>query len=175
MPASAIPDPSTATTVPNQWPNGSASSPPVPAPPEPAPLVPPTRTSAARPGPAWAGPQSSRHSRIASVRIALITGFVALIVLVIFIAQNTRPTRVNFLGAHAGLSLAVALLISATAGGLLMAAAGTARITQLRLTMRRLSRRPGNRGGQRARGPRSPIPGIRASRYPAGKSEWSPP
>jgi uncharacterized integral membrane protein len=40
-------------------------------------------------------------------------------------------------GAHLRLSLAVALLLSAIAGALLMAAAGTARITQLRRVMRR--------------------------------------
>ena len=56
---------------------------------------------------------------------------------VIFIIQNTHAVNVSFLGAHPHLSLAVALLIAAIAGALLMAAAGTARITELRQTMRR--------------------------------------
>jgi hypothetical protein len=51
----------------------------------------------------------------------------ARILLVIFIIQNTRAVRISFLGAHASLSYAVALLIAAIAGALLMAAAGTAR------------------------------------------------
>jgi lipopolysaccharide assembly protein A len=65
----------------------------------------------------------------------------ALIVLLIFIIQNTRAVQISFLGAHASLSLAVALLLAAIAGALLMAAAGTARITQLRMGMRRDRRR----------------------------------
>jgi len=59
----------------------------------------------------------------------------------IFIIQNTRAAQISFLGAHATLSLAVALLLAAIAGALLMAAAGTARITQLRMVMRRDRRR----------------------------------
>ncbi|HUZ36331.1 MAG TPA: lipopolysaccharide assembly protein LapA domain-containing protein, partial [Streptosporangiaceae bacterium] len=66
--------------------------------------------------------------------MALIAGIGALILLVIFMIQNTYAVRVSFLGAHVSLSLAVALLIAAIAGALLMAAAGTARITQLRRT-----------------------------------------
>jgi hypothetical protein len=53
----------------------------------------------------------------------------------------------QLLGAHASLSLAFALLLAAIAGALLMAAVGTARITQLRLGMRRDRRR----GGTQAR------------------------
>jgi uncharacterized integral membrane protein len=44
--------------------------------------------------------------------------------------------------AQVRMSLAVALLISVIAAALLMAAAGTARITQLRMVMRRDRRRP---------------------------------
>jgi lipopolysaccharide assembly protein A len=50
--------------------------------------------------------------------------------------------NINFLGAHLRLSLAVALFLAAIAGALLMAAAGTARITQLRRTMRRNRSKP---------------------------------
>jgi uncharacterized integral membrane protein len=71
--------------------------------------------------------------------MGLLAGIVVLILLVIFIAQNAHAVVVTFLGAHASVSLAVALLIAAIAGALVMAAAGTARITQLRRTMRRAS------------------------------------
>ena len=67
----------------------------------------------------------------------MIVGFLALIVLVIFIIQNADAVKISFLGAQGRLSLAVALLIAAIAGALLMAAAGTARITQLPMVMRR--------------------------------------
>jgi uncharacterized integral membrane protein len=72
--------------------------------------------------------------------MALIAGIGALILLVIFIAQNAHAVRITFFGAHAGVSLAAALLVAAVAGALVTVAAGTARITQLRRTMRRTSR-----------------------------------
>jgi uncharacterized integral membrane protein len=72
----------------------------------------------------------------------LIAGAVGLVVVLIFIIQNAHAVNVSFLGAHLRLSLAVALLLAAIAGALLMAAAGTARITQLRRIMRRDRQRP---------------------------------
>lgn len=108
-------------------------------------LPPPSANGSARPPPA---PQRRRRpTRIASIRIGLIAGVGALILLVIFIIQNTHTVHISFLGAHASLSLAVALLIAAIAGALVMAAAGTARITQLRRSMRR-TRKRANPGGQ---------------------------
>jgi uncharacterized integral membrane protein len=76
------------------------------------------------------------------MRTALIAGAVALVVVLIFIIQNTHAVDISFLGAHLHLSLAVALLLAAVAGALVMAAAGTARITQLRRIMRRNRRQP---------------------------------
>ena len=76
------------------------------------------------------------------MRTALIAGAVALVVVLIFIIQNTHAVDISFLGAHLHLSLAVALLFAAIAGALAMAAAGTARITQLRRIMRRNRRNP---------------------------------
>ena len=77
------------------------------------------------------------HTRISGMRTALITGIAVLIVVLIFIIQNAHAVSITFLGAHLQLSLAVALLLAAIAGALIMAAAGTARITELRQTMRR--------------------------------------
>jgi uncharacterized integral membrane protein len=73
--------------------------------------------------------------------MGLIAGIGALILLVIFIVQNTRTVHITFFGAHVSVSLAAALLVAAIAGALVMAAAGTARITQLRRTLRRTKRR----------------------------------
>jgi uncharacterized integral membrane protein len=75
------------------------------------------------------------------LRTGLIVGVAVLIVVLIFIIQNTHAVNISFLGAHLHLSLAVALLLAAIAGALLMAAAGTARITQLRLALRRTRHR----------------------------------
>ena len=70
------------------------------------------------------------------MHIALAAGALALVVVLIFLIQNTSSVSVNFLGAHLNVSLAVAMLLSAVVGALIMAAAGSARITQLRHRMR---------------------------------------
>jgi lipopolysaccharide assembly protein A len=101
-------------------------------------LPPPSANGSAPPPPATApGGRRRLPTRISSMRTGLIVGVLALVVLVIFVIQNARAVQVNFLGADVRLSLAVALLIALIAGALLMAAAGTARITQLRRAMRR--------------------------------------
>ena len=82
------------------------------------------------------------HTRISGMRVGLIAGFAALIVVMIFIIQNAHAVNISFLGAHLRLSLAVALFLAVIAGALIMAAAGTARITQLRRIMRRDRREP---------------------------------
>jgi lipopolysaccharide assembly protein A len=82
------------------------------------------------------------RTRIKGMHAGLIVGAAVLVVVLIFIIQNAHAVDVSFLGAHLRLSLAVALLLAAIAGALLMAAAGTARITQLRRIMRRDRRRP---------------------------------
>jgi putative membrane protein len=77
------------------------------------------------------------HTRISGMRTALIAGIALLILVLIFIIQNAHAVNISFLGAHLHLSLAVALFLAAIVGALIMAAAGTARITQLRQIMRR--------------------------------------
>jgi lipopolysaccharide assembly protein A len=81
-------------------------------------------------------------SRIGTARTAMIAGALVLIVVLIFIIENAHAVTITFFGAHLRISLAVALLLAAIAGALIMAAAGTARITQLRMTMRRNRRAP---------------------------------
>ena len=100
-------------------------------------LPPPSVNGSAPPPPAAPVRRRRLRTSIGSARTALIVGVLALIVLVIFITQNADAVKISFLGAQVRLSLAVALLIAAIAGALLMAAAGTARITQLRMVMHR--------------------------------------
>jgi lipopolysaccharide assembly protein A len=102
-------------------------------------LPPPSVNGSAPPGPpAHAAPRRRGMStRISGMRTALIVGIVALVVVLIFVIQNAHTVSISFFGAHLHLSLAVALLLAAVAGALVMAAAGTARITQLRQIMRR--------------------------------------
>lgn len=70
----------------------------------------------------------------------MIVAAVALVLLVIFLVQNEHSVDVSFLGGHLRVSLAVAMLIGAVAGALIVGAAGTARIGQLRRSARRDSR-----------------------------------
>jgi lipopolysaccharide assembly protein A len=119
-----------ATTLPPASPNGDAPPAPAPAP---------------APTPAQAAPtprRGSLGSRIGTARTALIAGALVLIVVLIFIIENAHAVTITFFGAHLRISLAVALLLAAIAGALIMAAAGTARITQLRMTMRHNRRAP---------------------------------
>jgi uncharacterized integral membrane protein len=71
-------------------------------------------------------------TRAGALWSALIAGFFILILLLIFIAQNTASTPFTFLAWHWSLPLGVAILLAAVVGGLITVAVGTARILQLR-------------------------------------------
>jgi uncharacterized integral membrane protein len=78
-------------------------------------------------------PENAVHfTRAAALWSALIVGFLVLIVLLIFIAQNTEPGTFHFLGWSWSLPLGVALLAAAVLGGLVTTFAGIVRIVQLR-------------------------------------------
>jgi uncharacterized integral membrane protein len=84
-----------------------------------------------------------RQSRTSRFWIWLLVSGVVLVLLVVFIAQNTQSVRLSFLGWSGHLPLAVALLITAAASILMTAVAGTLRILQLRRRVRRERRRQG--------------------------------
>jgi uncharacterized integral membrane protein len=78
-------------------------------------------------------PESAvKFTRAAALWSALITGFVILILLLVFILQNTDSTTIHFFGWEWNLPVGVAILLAAVCGGLLTVAVGTARIVQLR-------------------------------------------
>ncbi len=77
-----------------------------------------------------------RGSRTSGIWAAVVALGLLLVLLIIFIAQNTQPVSVTFLGWTGSTPLAVALLIATTAGLFLAAAAGTLRILQLRRRVR---------------------------------------
>jgi uncharacterized integral membrane protein len=78
-----------------------------------------------------------RGSRTSQFWVALVALFVVLLLLVIFIAQNTQRVEVSFLGWNGHPSLAVALLVAVVAGLALAVIAGTLRILQVRRRVRR--------------------------------------
>jgi uncharacterized integral membrane protein len=102
--------------------------PPKPPPPPPAGSLPNVAASA----PATPPESAVKFTRAAALWSALIVGFLILIVLLVFIAQNTDSASFAFLGWHWSLPLGVAILLAAVCGGLVTVLAGTVRIYQLR-------------------------------------------
>jgi len=93
------------------------------------------------PKPTGTGRDPLRGSPAGRAWVAVVALAVVLILLVIFIAQNTRKVTVSFLGLEGQTSLAVALLIATIFGLLIAAIAGTLRIIQLRTRVRRDQKR----------------------------------
>lgn len=91
----------------------------------------PTTTDRTPPA-ATKGDDPLRGSRTSGVWVATVGLGLLLVLLIIFIAQNTDTTTVYFLGFQGEAPVAVALLIATAAGILLTATAGSLRILQLR-------------------------------------------
>ncbi len=78
-----------------------------------------------------------RRSRFGGLWIGLIAAAVILVLLLVFILQNSQTVRVDYFGFTGQLPLAVAILLGVAAGALLIALPGTVRILQLRKAARR--------------------------------------
>ena len=78
-----------------------------------------------------------KFTRASALWSSLILGFLILIVLLIFISQNTASTAFTFLNWHWNLPLGVAILLAAVAGGLITALVSAARMFQLRRTAKK--------------------------------------
>lgn len=80
------------------------------------------------------------RTRTSTVWTAVAVLVASLILVLVFILQNLQTVAVSFLGFHGQLPLGVALLVAATLGGVIVLAAGAARVVQLRRTRRRTGR-----------------------------------
>jgi uncharacterized integral membrane protein len=78
-----------------------------------------------------------KPTRTSGLWISVIGFALLLLLLGIFLLQNGQKVQISYLGADGHLPLAVAMLLSAVAGALLVATAGVARVLQLRHTARR--------------------------------------
>lgn len=105
------------------------------------PNVSPDQPASTTPPPVVAEPHTSnpgkeaeevKFTRAAALWTSLIFGFLILIVLLIFITQNTASTSFTFLTWHWNLPLGVAILLAAVCGGLITALVSAARMFQLR-------------------------------------------
>jgi len=101
-------------------------------------------TTAAEPTTSGAGPSATRRAprftRASAAWVATGSALVLLILLIVFILQNSTKVEVRFLGLSGSIPLGMALLIAAVGGGVVVAIAGVARITQLRMNARRARR-----------------------------------
>ncbi|MDV8000445.1 lipopolysaccharide assembly LapA domain-containing protein [Rhodococcus sp. IEGM 1408] len=80
----------------------------------------------------------SAGGKLGSAWVGLVLGALVTILLLIFIAQNTESTDVNFLGWQFSLPLGVLILFAAIAGALIMALFAGFRILQLRMRARKM-------------------------------------
>jgi uncharacterized integral membrane protein len=83
-------------------------------------------------------PQSEGlRTRTSAVWTAVVLFVASSVLVLVFIMQNLQDVSVSFLIFHGQLPLGVALLVSATLGGVIVVTAGAARVVQLRRTRRR--------------------------------------
>lgn len=93
-----------------------------------------TSTSEAETSP---GRRAPRVTRASAAWVATGVALLLLILLVVFILENSTKVEVQFLGMSGTIPLGMALLIAAVGGGVVVAIAGVARVTQLRMNARR--------------------------------------
>lgn len=147
----------------------SESTTPEPTAPEPTTPGAPTGTPPAQPGP-WEpaptdgtatpyepgvqpdtgghirrGRTSAPRSRVGGVWVSSVLFAAVLLLLLIFILENSQSAEISFFGQHGHIPQGVALLLAAVFGILLVAIPGTARIIQLRLRDRHARSKAANR------------------------------
>jgi uncharacterized integral membrane protein len=104
------------------------------------PVDPATATGATEPAPPSApapGGQEVPRTRAGTAFKTLVAGAIVLVLLLVFILENTESVKISYFGASGHLPLGVALLIAAIGGALLVGIVGTTRILQLRRHVRR--------------------------------------
>ncbi|GGM69071.1 hypothetical protein GCM10012275_44360 [Longimycelium tulufanense] len=111
-----------------------------PSKPSPADSATPSQRPAAGTTPTRPGARQLR-TRAGATWVGIIVFAAVLVLLLIFILQNTQAVEISYFTASGQVSLAVAMLLAAVAGVLLTAIAGSLRIWQLRRDLRRSARR----------------------------------
>lgn len=97
----------------------------------------PSETTAAEPSAPTRAEAAPPTTKTGTAFGALMAGAIVLIVLLVFILENTQSVKISFFGASSHLPLGVALLLAAIGGALLVGIIGAARIVQLRRHVRR--------------------------------------
>lgn len=79
-------------------------------------------------------------TRAGRLWVALVPALIFLVVMLVFIFQNLHNVKISFFTASGSFPLALALLLAAVLGALIVLCLGSIRILQLRRTVRRRSR-----------------------------------
>lgn len=82
-----------------------------------------------------------RGSRASGLWVAVVALVIILVLLSVFVLQNTQPVEVSYFGWEGEAPLAAALLIAVAAGLLIAVIAGSLRILQLRRRVRQEQKR----------------------------------
>lgn len=90
-----------------------------------------------QPGQVQAKPPRTRTSTAFS---GFVAGAIVLVLLLVFILENTQSVEVSYFGVSGHIALGVALLLAAVGGALLVGLLGLARIAQVRRHTKRHSR-----------------------------------
>ena len=89
------------------------------------------------PTPETKRPDPLRGSRTGGFWVAVLALVLLLLLLAVFILQNTQKVEISFFGWNGQAPLAASLLIATVAGALVVATAGALRILQLRRRVKR--------------------------------------
>lgn len=99
--------------------------------------TPAAESDSATTGPTQTAPKSLGRTRISYTWIGLVAGTLVLLLLLVFILQNTEQTDYAFLLWSFSLPLGVGVLLAAISGALIMALVGGIRILQIRRAITR--------------------------------------
>jgi uncharacterized integral membrane protein len=89
--------------------------------------------------PATESARPPARTRVSAAWLGACVAAAGLVVLIVFMLQNTGSVEVSFLWMHGSLPLAIALLIAGVGASLLTMTVAAARITQLRRRLRQNS------------------------------------
>jgi uncharacterized integral membrane protein len=86
-------------------------------------------------------PTPPRQTFAGRVWAGIIVAVILLVLLIIFVAENSHKVTVKFLGASGTLSLGLMMLVAAVVGALITLLVGTTRMVQLRREVHRQNRK----------------------------------
>jgi lipopolysaccharide assembly protein A len=138
---------------------------------DPAATAPPSTPPGPRQAPAH---HVIRRTRLGGAWVAVALFAVVLLLLLVFILENSQQVNIGYFGAHGHLPLGVALLLAAVLGILLVVIPGAGRMMQLRRIARRHRRADAAAAQPAAAQPAEPQPAASPAPDAAGPDTPAP-